>query len=69
MGMLMAMTMMEQEEVARKAAETAEQTVPDVKDEEIPFAEPPVEEPVKEQEKKPVTRKPAATTRRRKTVK
>ena len=62
MGMLMAMTMLEQEEAARKAAETA---VPEVK-EEIPFTEPEerVEEPVKETK----VRKPTAT-RRRKTVK
>ena len=64
MGMLMAMTMMEQEEAARKAAETATEPVPD---EEIPFAEPeePVEKP--EAKKQPVRRTTA--TRRRKTAK
>lgn len=63
MGMLMAMTMMEQEEAARKAAETATEPVPD---EEIPFAEP--DEPAEKPEaKKPVRRTTA--TRRRKTAK
>ena len=67
MGMLMAMTLLKQKEEAAKM--TAE-PVPEVKDEEIPFAEPevPVEEPVKEQAKKPV-RKSATQTRRRKTTK
>jgi len=63
MGMLMAMTMMEQEEAARKAAETA---VPVDEAEEIPFTEP--EERVEEPVKKTTVRKPAAT-RRRKSVK
>ena len=63
MGMLMAMTMMEQEEAARKAAETAPEPVPD---EEIPFCEP--EEPVEKPEVKKTVRKTPAT-RRRKTAK
>ena len=66
MGMLMAMTLLKQkEEAERKTAEPA----PEVKDEEIPFAEPevPVEEPVREQKK--TTRKPSTATRRRKTTK
>ena len=67
MGMLMAMTLLKQKEEAEKR--TAE-PVPEVKDEEIPFAKPekPVEEPVREQ-KKPTTRKPSTATRRRKTTK
>ena len=69
MGMLMAMTLQKQkEEAARKAAEAPAEPVSEVKDEEIPFAELPVEEPVRKQEKKPV-RRTSAATRRRKSVK
>lgn len=64
MGMLMAMTMLEQEEAARKAAEDAKQEIPDS---EIPFTDP--EEPVEEPAKKRAERKPTATTRRRKASK
>ena len=65
MGMLMAMTMLEQEEAARKAAEDAKQE--NIPDAEIPFTDP--EEPVEEPAKKRAERKPTATTRRRKASK
>lgn len=61
MGMLMAITMMEQEEALRKAQQ---QEAP--AEEELPFTEP--EEPEKTEEKKQPVRK-APAKRRRKTVK
>ena len=64
MGMLMAMTMLEQEEAERKAAEAARQEIPDG---DIPFTDP--EEPVEEPEKKTTARKTAPATRRRKSSK
>lgn len=64
MGMLMAMTLLKQKEEAAKAAAKSAELIPD---EEIPFTDP--EEPAETPVRKPVNRKPATVTRRRKPAK